>query len=125
MGMSFAIGATPMRPRYRRRRLPRLMRCRGFPREGPRVVVGAADVARCHDLARARELLVVDVNACVDDRDRHLFATGERVSGGHVCACVDDLTADRCLGQVPLLREHPAAKLTNQLWMGVFDVLSV
>ena len=94
--------------------------------QGPRVVVAAGGVPGRHDLAGAGKLLVVDVDAGVDDRHRHLLALGQGVGRGHVGAGADALPADRGRGQVPLLREQrPPAQPADQLGVGVLDVVTL
>ncbi len=95
MGMSWAIGATPDAPKH--------ALGTGHARAGgavvvavtrPRVVGLPRDIARGHDLARRAKLLVIEVDAIIDDRDDRPGPVAQRPGRPDAGMCIDHLPSD-------------------------------
>src|SRR5215213_7878739 len=74
-----------------------------------RIRVIRRGIPRCNNLVETGELLMINVDARVDDGDRDSFTLGNGVSSLDVRACADPLTTDRCCLEVPLLRENSSS----------------
>src|SRR6185503_7281903 len=87
---------------------------------GSRIVRATRDVSWRYDLSLRLKLLVIDVDAVVDERDRDTLARAALPGGHDVGAGVDRHLTDGGLRQMPLLCEGLATPpLPDQLGMAV------